>query len=467
MSPSSSERVRVLVVDDEPALRQMLEILLRRAGFDVTLAVGYKEALERLNQVRFPVVVTDLVMPDGSGLDLLTAAKRRDPSTEVLLMTAHSTVDNAIAAMAAGAYGFLTKPFDPDQLQALVHKAIEKHALVAENARLRAQVGISTSGLIGKSRAMRRVLDLVARVADTKTTILITGESGTGKERVARAIHEASSRREQPFLVVNCGALPENLMESELFGHEKGAFTGATARHQGLFREADGGTLMLDEVGELPLSLQVKLLRVLQERKVRPVGASHEIAVDVRVLAATNRNIEEAVKEGTFRQDLYYRLNVIRFELPPLRERREDIAAMADQFVRRYALEMQKDVVGLTPDALRALERYSFPGNVRELENILERAVALAGARTIGLSDLPEDVSETAASSGRDWTRLPEEGCQLDEVLAGVERRLLQQALERTNGVRTEAAGLLGISFRSMRYRLAKHGFGDEGGEEE
>ena len=440
----------------------MLEILLRRTGFEVVLAVGYKEALELLNQTRFPVVVTDLVMPDGSGLDLLTAAKRRDPSTEVLLMTAHSTVDNAIAAMAAGAYGFLTKPFDPDQLQALVRKAVEKHALVAENARLKARVGLSTSGLIGKSRAMRRVLDLVARVADTKTTILITGESGTGKERVARAIHEASSRREQPFLVVNCGALPENLMESELFGHEKGAFTGATARHQGLFREADGGTVMLDEVGELPLSLQVKLLRVLQERKVRPVGAAQEMPVDVRVLAATNRNIEDEVKEGAFRQDLYYRLNVIRFELPPLRERREDIAAMADQFVRRFALEMQKDVVGLTPDALRALERYAFPGNVRELENMLERAVALAGARTIGLADLPDEVSGTGEHFGRDWTRLPEDGCQLDGVLAEVERRLLQQALERTAGVRKEAASLLGISFRSMRYRLAKHGFGDD-----
>ncbi|HEX2731729.1 MAG TPA: sigma-54 dependent transcriptional regulator [Polyangiaceae bacterium] len=457
--------VKLLVVDDEPALRQMLTILLRRQGYDVVAVPGYTAAAEAIVEVPqpFPVVLCDLAMPDGSGLDLLTCAKQRSPSTEVLLMTAHSTVENAIAAMRAGAFHFVTKPFDPSELAVMVEKALEKHELVSENSRLRAQVGtLRSPGLVGRSTAMRKVFDLVARIADTKTTVLVTGESGTGKERVARAIHDASNRKDKPFLVVNCGALPEQLMESELFGHEKGAFTGATGRHTGLVREAEGGTLMLDEVGELPLSLQVKLLRVLQERKVRPVGAAHEVPVDVRILAATNRDVEEDVKAGAFRQDLYYRLNVIRIELPSLRERKEDIPVLVEQFVGRFAREMDKDVVGLTPDAIRALERYPFPGNVRELENMLERAVALAGARSIGLGDLPVEVSGLSASDGPGLLKLPEEGCNLDEVMSEVERRLILQALDRTGGVRTAAAQLLSITFRSLRYRLAKHALSDE-----
>ncbi len=455
---------KVLVVDDEPALRRMLQILLRRAGFDVVLAPGHAAAVEVINEVPqpFAVVLTDLVMPNGSGLDVLAAAKQRASQTEVILMTAHSTVENAISAMGAGAFSFVTKPFDPDQLLALMNKALERYALVTENSRLRAQVQGQAPRLTGRSAAMRGVMELVSRIADTKTTVLLTGESGTGKERVARAIHEASSRRQQPFLVVNCGALPENLMESELFGHEKGAFTGATGKHLGLFREAEGGTLLLDEVGELPAPLQVKLLRVLQERKVRPVGGTQEVSVDVRVLGATNRDVEDDVKNGAFRQDLYYRLNVIRVELPPLRNRREDITALAEQFVARFAEEMSKDVRGLTPDAQRALTRYSFPGNVRELENMLERAVALAGSRSIGLGDLPPEVSGMAGAEGPALLSLPEEGCNLDEVLSEVERRLILQALDRTGGVRTAAAQLLGVTFRSLRYRLGKHSLGEE-----
>jgi two-component system response regulator PilR (NtrC family) len=274
---------------------------------------------------------------------------------------------------------------------------------------------------------------------------------------VARAIHDQSDRSQQPFLVVNCGALPESLMESELFGHEKGAFTGATGKQRGLFREADGGTLLLDEVGELPTSLQVKLLRVLQERKVRPVGSAQEVAVDVRLLAATNRDVEADVESGRFRQDLYYRLNVIRMALPPLRERQEDIAPLAERFVARFASEMGKEVVGFTNDALRALTRYPFPGNVRELENVIERAVALAGSRAIGLGDFPPEVSGMAGAPGPSLLSLPDSGCQLDEVMNEVERRLLLEALERTGGVRTAAARLLGITFRSLRYRLAKY----------
>jgi two-component system response regulator PilR (NtrC family) len=458
--------LKLLIVEDEPGLREMMCILFRREGYEVVAAPGAKAALEaiQMSPQPFPVVLSDLAMPDGSGLDVLAATKSRSPASEVILITAHSSLENAIAAMRLGAYDFVAKPFQSAELAALVVKALEKQAIQAENARLRAQVGQPEArDLVGKSESLRRVTDLIERIAQTRTTVLITGESGTGKERVARAIHRLSERAELPFLVVNCGALPEALMESELFGHEKGAFTGAQVRHSGLFREAEGGTILLDEIGELPATLQVKLLRVLQERVVRPVGATHEIAVDVRVLAATNRNIEADVASGRVRSDLYYRLNVIRIELPPLRERREDVPLLADAFVRKFADEMGKDIIGFTPDALRALSAYPFPGNVRELENVIERGVALAGARVIGLGDLPPELSGIAGSPMPALLTLPEGGTRLDDVLSEVERRLMLIALERTGGVRKRAADLLGITFRSMRYRLKKHGLGDDG----
>jgi two-component system, NtrC family, response regulator PilR len=381
----------------------------------------------------------------------------------VILVTAHSTIENALSAMRSGAYDFVAKPFEAAELAALVGKAIEKQAIVIENQRLKAQISrISSNDVLGKSLAMRQVLDLAKRVASAKTTVLITGESGTGKERVARFIHDQSDRSAGPFLVVNCGALPEALMESELFGHEKGSFTGASNKSLGLFREAEGGTVLLDEVGELPLSLQVKLLRVLQERSVKPVGAAQEIAVDVRVLAATNRDVESDVAAGKFRQDLYYRLNVIRLNLPALRDRPEDIPLLADRFIQRFAAEMGKEVVGFTPDGLRALTSYRFPGNVRELENVAERAVALSGSRVIGLGDLPESISGHAGAPARTLLDLPNEGLNLDDVLNEAERRLLLAALERTGGVRKRAAELLGLTFRSLRYRLHKQGLAND-----
>ncbi len=458
--------MRILVVDDEPGIRQMLEILFRRAGYDVVLAPGHRLAIEALRQSPqpFPVVLTDLLMPDGSGLDVLNASKARDPTTEVILITAHSSLENAIEAMRAGAYDFVTKPPDAAELVALVAKAFEKHALNSENVRLRALVAErQNGGLVVRSHLMQAVMDVVDRVAASRTTLLITGESGTGKERVARAIHAGSDRATGPFLVVNCGALPEALMESELFGHEKGAFTGANSSNVGLFRQANGGSLLLDEVGELPLALQVKLLRVLQERAVRPVGGAREMPVDVRLMAATNREIEEDVASGRFRQDLYYRLNVIRIRIPPLRERREDLATLVEYFVQRFSAEMGKVITGLTPDAVRVLDRYSFPGNVRELENVIERGVVLSRARLIGLGDLPPELSGLAGAPATNLDDLPSEGCDLEAVLGEVERRLLVSALDRTGGVRKHAANLLGITFRSMRYRLKKHGFDDAG----
>jgi two-component system response regulator PilR (NtrC family) len=460
-----SERASILVVDDEPGLREMLTILFRRERYDVTTCPGFATAREALRNAPIPfgVVLTDLMMPDGSGLDILSLAKERSQETEVIVMTAHSSVETAIEAMKRGAYDFVTKPFATSELKALVHKAFEKGALVAENVRLRAQVDRQNpKDLLGHSQPMRKILDLVTRVAESRSTVLITGESGTGKERIARAVHDVSDRKGKPFLVVNCGAIPEALVESELFGHEKGAFTGATGRKLGIFREADGGTVLLDEVGELPLGVQVKLLRVLQEKKVRGIGESNETTIDVRVLAATNRVVEDDVKTGKFRQDLYYRLNVIRIEVPPLRVRREDVAELAKHFLERCSREHNKHIRGFSSDALRALDAYDFPGNVRELENIVERAVALAEGQQIGLGDLPHEVSGAAAQPSPALVTLPEEGCELDGVLGEIERRLILQALDRAGGVRTAAAKSLGVTLRSLRYRMQKLALQDD-----
>jgi two-component system response regulator PilR (NtrC family) len=460
-----SDRASILVVDDEPGLREMLSILFKRERYEVTVSPGFATAREAIRNAphAFGVVLTDLMMPDGSGLDILTLAKQRSAETEVIVMTAHSSVETAIEAMKRGAYDFVTKPFATSELRAVVSKAFEKSALVAENVRLRAQVERNNpKDLLGHSQPMRQILDLITRVAANRSTVLITGESGTGKERIARAVHDVSDRKDKPFLVVNCGAIPEALVESELFGHEKGAFTGAGTRKLGIFREADGGTVLLDEVGELPLGVQVKLLRVLQERKVRGVGESNETTIDVRVLAATNRVVEDEVKAGKFRQDLYYRLNVIRIEVPPLRVRREDVGELAKHFLERCSREQNKEIRGFSSDALRALDAYDFPGNVRELENIVERAVALASGPQIGLGDLPHEVSGAAGQPSPALVTLPESGCEIDNVLGEIERRLILQALERAGGVRTVAAKSLGLTLRSLRYRLQKHALQDE-----
>jgi two-component system, NtrC family, response regulator PilR len=466
MTFTAAPRPRVLVIDDEPGLRQVLQILFSRQGYDVVLAPGFRAALEAISSAPqpFPLVLTDRVMPDGSGLDIVQAAKERSAATEIIVMTAYSKVDAAVDAMRRGAYDFVQKPFVPSELAALAQKALEKGQLVAENQQLKAHLSQHSNELFGRSAPMRKVAELVSKIAGSRTTVLVTGESGTGKERVARALHDRSERASFPFLVVNCGALPEALMESELFGHEKGSFTGANARHAGIFRDARGGTVFLDEIGELPLPLQVKLLRVLQERKVRAVGASQEEPVDVRIIAATNRVIEEDVAAGRFRQDLYYRLNVIRIAVPALRERAGDAADLATRFISQFAQETGKDIRGLTSDALKAIDNYAFPGNVRELENMMERAVALANSPMIGLGDLPLEVSGLSSATSPHLVELPEAGCNLDEVLGEAERRLVLQALERTGGMRKRSAVLLGVTVRSLRYRMAKHGLdvGDE-----
>jgi len=455
---------RVLVVDDEASMRDFLGICLRRAGHEVELAASGAVALAALGARAADVVVTDLRMPgEIDGLGLLTAVRTRYPDTEVILVTAFATADTALAAMKQGAYDYLTKPFKVDEINAVIGRALEKRALVAENAALRDQVAgrVRMAQLLGRSKAMQRVFELIGKIHSTRTSVLITGESGTGKELVARALHTEGSRASGRFVAVNCGAIPEELMESELFGHLKGSFTGAVSDRPGLVREADGGTLFLDEIGELSLGLQVKLLRVLQEKKVKPVGGHTELDVDVRVVAATNRELEDEVARGAFRQDLFYRLNVIEVRIPPLRQRREDIALLVEHFLKKQSKEVGRPIT-VSAAALKLLEDYDFPGNVRELENVIERAVALSSSDDLDVDDLPRlrttavrSVVE-AASAGLE---LPADGIDLDRLVAEYERAWVAKALDKTGGVRKKAAVLLGISFRSMRYRLAKLGF--------
>ncbi len=434
----------------------MLQILLRREGYRVDLVDGVHAARDRIAGVEpYDAVITDLVMPDGTGMEVLDAVRGRSSETQILMITAYATTEQAVEAMRRGAYDYVQKPFKNHELLATLEKALEKRAIVAENETLRAQVRSqwSEGELIGKSPAMERLRDMVKRVASSTTSVLITGESGTGKEMVARALHFQSPRADAPFVVLNCGAVPENLIESELFGHVKGAFTGATTAKDGLFRAADGGTLFLDEVGELPPALQVKLLRVLQDHKVRPVGGSSEIEVDVRVLAATNRDVESEVQAGTFREDLFYRLNVIRIEVPPLRDRPEDIPLLAQHFLAKHAA-LQGRRIELSLEAMQWLAQQPFAGNVRELENIVERGVTLARGNVVGREDLGDAHPSKKASQ---LTEIPEDGFDLDDYLTQVERELLFRALNQSGGVRKRAAELLGMSFRQFRYRLAKH----------
>jgi two-component system response regulator PilR (NtrC family) len=452
----------ILVVDDEQSMRDFLAIYLRRAGHQVATATGGKQALDQLREKRFDLVVTDLRMPgELDGLGILRAIKAESPDAtiapEVIVMTAYASAETALSAMKQGAYDYLTKPFKLDEIEAVIARALEKRALVAENLTLRDRVAgrARLGNLVGKSRAMQQLFELIAKIHSTRTSVLITGESGTGKELVARALHTEGSRGPQPFVAVNCGAIPEALMESELFGHKRGAFTGAIADKRGLFQEADTGTLFLDEIGELSLGLQVKLLRALQERKIKPVGETEESEVDVRVIAATNRDLEADVAAGSFRADLYYRLNVIEVRIPPLRHRREDIPLLAEHFVRRFSAEQRRSAQ-LTPDAMRKLEAFDFPGNVRELENVIERAIALASGPLIGATDLPDP--KQSAKPVAVPSELPADGVDLDQLLGEFERTWVMRALDQTGGVRKHAATLLGISFRSLRYRLQKLG---------
>jgi two-component system response regulator PilR (NtrC family) len=464
-----TDAARILVVDDERSMREMLSILLARAGHRVTTAGSGQKARALLDAgERFDLVITDLLMDRGDGLEVLAAVKAADPATEVIVITAFGTTESAVEAMKLGARDYLAKPFGVDEFSIVVEQALERRALIRENTDLRARVRgeFTFADIVGRSAAMRRVIELCRKVAESSAAVLLSGESGTGKELIARAIHHGGPRAGGPFVAVNCGALPEPLMESELFGHVKGAFTGAAEDKAGLFFAADGGTLFLDEVGELPLTLQVKLLRVLQEKTVRPVGGEEEHPVDARVISASNRDLAELVERGAMRPDLYYRLNVIPVRLPPLRERREDIPLLVEALLARLTAELGTRAWAVSPAALRALVEHDWPGNVRELCNALERAATLADGERIEPGDLPADLGGARRRVGRQSViDLPEAGIDLDAALAVVERGLIEQALSRTDGNRTAAAELLGITFRSLRYRLPKLGI-DPGDDE-
>jgi two-component system response regulator PilR (NtrC family) len=438
-------------------MREFLSIALKRAGHEVEVADSGDSAMRILGERELDLVITDLRLGKLDGLAVLRRVRETAPDTEVIVITAYATPDNAIEAMKAGAYDYIQKPFKIDEILLACQRALERHTLARENLTLRQRLSESRqlADIVGRSKAMRHVFDMVSKVAPSRTNLLISGESGTGKELVARAVHKQSPRSDQPFLAVNCAAIPTTLLESELFGHTKGAFTGAEKSRPGLFREASEGSLLLDEVSELDPQLQVKLLRVLQERKVRPVGSDREEEVDVRVMAASNRDLAKAVESGDFREDLYYRLNVIEIKVPPLRERCDDIPLLVDHFVRRFADDSAKEIRGVSSEALDLLMRHPFPGNVRELENMVERAVTLASSEVLQPDDFSDLKSRLSGEIVR-LERLIDRNLSLDDVLSKVEEDLIEQALERTNGVRTEAAKLLGISFRSLRYRLDK-----------
>jgi two-component system, NtrC family, response regulator PilR len=448
---------RVLVVDDEPSMRELLDITLKQEGYDVTLADGGEAAIRALEETVFDLVVTDLRMRKVDGLAVLRAVKERAPGTAVLMVTAFASTDTAVEAMKLGAYDYVTKPFKLDEIRLTIANALERKRLQEENQALRRQLHKERgfANFVGRSRRMLDVFETIRKIADTPSNVMITGETGTGKELVAQAIHNESPRRDRPFVSVNCGAIPEGLMESELFGHVKGAFTGAVSDTRGLFAAADAGTLFLDEITEVPQSVQVKLLRATQERTVRRVGDTRDVRIDVRLIAASNRDINRAVAEGVLREDLFYRLNVIPIHLPPLRERREDIALLVAHFIQKIARETGKDVRGIAPDALAVLERYRWPGNIRELQNAIERAIVLGSGPILEVDALPAELRRPVGA--RDVTlEIPPEGLDLEATLERLEQQLLHAALERCGGVQTRAAELLKMSFRQFRYKLHK-----------
>ncbi len=452
-------KARVLIVDDEKSMRDLLSITLEKEGYDVETAAGGELAIEMLHRETVDAVITDLRMPKVDGLQVLRAAKEISPDVAVIVITAVASTETAVEAMKLGAYDYITKPFKLDEVNLIVRNALERKRLRDENLYLRRQLETQHrfENIIGKSNRIAEVFDTIRKIADSPSTAMITGESGTGKELVARAIHFNSYRRDKPFMSVNCGAIPEGLMESELFGHVRGAFTGAVSNKVGLFSAAEGGTLFLDEITEIPPLLQVKLLRAIQLREIRRVGDTKDLKTDVRLIAASNRDLEGAVQEGVLREDLFYRLNVIPIQLPPLRERREDIPLLIAHFLQKFSKELGKDVRGVTPEAMIVLERYHWPGNIRELENVLERAIVLGGGDTVSVESLPESVRRERPVKGLENVEIPEDGLDLEATLDGIEGRYLQRALDRTGGVQTKAAELLKMTFRQFRYKLQKH----------
>lgn len=454
-------RRSVLVVDDETNMQTVMRMVLEEAGYNVLIADSGEAALPYLASPKLDVILSDLKMPGMGGEEFVRRCRQQRPEVPIIIVTAHGTIRSAVTSIRDGAADYLTKPFEPEQLEIAVHNAVKLRDILSENERLKAAVGQSRSGkrLIGESPASQRLVEEIKRVAPYKTSVLIAGESGTGKELVARTLHELSTRREGPWVAINCSAIPRDLLESELFGYVKGAFTGASQNRSGRLEQAQGGTLFLDEIGDLDPSLQAKLLRVLQEREYSPLGSDEVRAVDVRFLAASNRDLKALVRDGKFREDLFYRLDVYNIVVPPLRERREDIPLLVQAFLSELSLEMNKRVTGVTPAALDALSRYHWPGNIRELRNWLERAVLSCRGDRVDVGDLPPGIitqPPPAADKVPLWERTNGHG--LDDWLAEVERRAILHALAQTNGVQAHAAKLLGVTERSLWHRVKKLG---------
>jgi two-component system response regulator PilR (NtrC family) len=464
----SGAKPRILIVDDEPSMRDMLRIVLRRDGFDVLLAANGAEAIAMLEKERVDLLLSDIRMPDVGGVDVLRAAKALNRDIIAFMMTAFASTDSAVEAMRLGAVDYFTKPFNMDELRLKVRQHIEAHRIKQENVLLKRALNTSHEfcNIIGRSEAMLSVFKMIETIAKTNSTVLITGESGTGKDLVARAVHYNSLRREHPFVALNCGALPETLLESELFGHMRGAFTGADANKKGLVEVAERGTIFLDEIGEMSPTMQVKLLRVLQDRRFRRLGGTEEVQADIRVVAATNQDLEKMVGENRFREDLYYRINVIHLDLPPLRERREDIVLLAEHFLAKYSEGIEKPVRSISREALEVLSAHDWPGNVRELENAIERAVALEQTPVVLPESLPVHVRGRSSRragggdgpGGPQSAGMPElkEGFDLEALGEEFYRHYISLALERADGVQTRAAEMLGMSFRSFRYYAKK-----------
>ena len=449
----------ILVIDDEKSMRDFLAIMLKKEGYQVSLAEDGKTAFHRINKNVYDVVISDIRLPDTNGIEILKHCKKISPDTDFILITAYASTETAVEAVKIGAADYVYKPFDIDELRIIINRCISKRRLERENVYLKKSVErqLQFENIIGSSPRMQIIFELVRKISGANSTILITGESGTGKELVAKAIHINSLRKDNTFVFINCGAMPESLLESELFGHVKGAFTGAIQNKKGLFEAADKGTLLLDEIGEMSQGMQVKLLRALQEKSIRPVGGTEEIPIDVRVIAATNQDLQKAVEEGKVREDLYYRINVIGIKIPPLRERKEDIRLLAEHFVRKYSQEMSKAATRLTAESMKCLENYDWPGNVRELENAIERAIALETSDVISPESLPEKITHLPQRG--DWTsfRIPDRGIDLEGHIEQIRREILVEALRRCNGVQKEAAKFVGMSFRSFRYYAKKY----------
>jgi two-component system, NtrC family, response regulator PilR len=452
----------ILVVDDELSMRELLEVLLIKEGYKVTCAENGIDAIARIKKTVFDLLLCDIRLGDITGIDVLKALKEENQDTVVIMISAFATTEAAVEAMNEGAYDFVPKPFNNEELKQTIKNALSLRTIEHEKEILDDELKrtLHFGKIVGNSPAMKNIFKLIRQVAKTKTSVLITGESGTGKELIAKAIHDESQQKDNPFVVVNCGGIPETLMESELFGHKKGAFTGATQDKKGLFETADKGTIFLDEIGEISLPIQVKLLRVVQERVFKPVGSNEDVSVDIRIISATNKKLEDEVIVGNFREDLFYRLNVIEIKMPPLRERKSDIRVLAQHFLEKYTREMGKEVTKISSYAIDLLNKYDFPGNIRELENLMERSVALSSTNIILPDSLALSVHKRRWIEGVKNRRFDldevRNGVSLDDILEDIERAYLEKALECTGGKKQEAAELLDISFRTFRYRLSK-----------